>query len=343
MLLNQSHLSYIVMSPILSAVFALLNAVTIYIFCRHLRLSSLPLIALVNICMCDIFVCVISNTFYIVNLAHPVYAWSTGGASCKIFKFVTMLTNIAQIYFLCILNADRIRRLIFNALKQWKKRDGVLFVTIAWLTATIICVPRLILFDEKSISKMSAEENATIVVSFSCKPTGNKTMYTVITIAMFVVAYALPTMYILFSLIRSQVYMWSRRKQIHISSISNEVIKMNHKLAFMFNLTGALFLAIWTPFFVLTLVDLNDDLVKTEEIENVNFALRCSLLILGSAKPLIYIVYLDKFRNSFTSIIKNGVRRVSTLSIINTNKTKPTTKMADSSNSMNTIIFESSV
>jgi hypothetical protein len=255
-----------------------------------------------------------------------------------------MLTNIAQIYFLCILNADRIRRLVHNTSKQWKKREGVLFVSVAWIAATIICLPRLVLFDEKSISKFSPKENATIVVSFNCKPTGmNPTMYAVVTIATFVVAYALPATYILFSLIRSQVFMWSRRKQIHISTTSNAVIRMHHKLALTFNLTGALFLAIWTPFFVLSLVDLSHDLLNTEESRNVNFALRCTLLILGSAKPLIYIVCLDKFRNCFTFGLQNRSIEGSTWSSSHTDNTSLTKKKTNSIDCPNVIKTESTV
>ena len=40
------------------------------------------------------------------------------------------------------------------------------------------------------------------------------------------------------------------------------------------------------------------------ELQEVNFSLRCTLLILGSAKPVIYIISLKKFRMAirYTSI-----------------------------------------
>ncbi|KAL4234243.1 hypothetical protein ACF0H5_005893 [Mactra antiquata] len=74
---------------------------------------------------------------------------------------------------------------------------------------------------------------------------------------------------------------------------------MNSRLALTFNLTGAMFMAIWTPFFVLTLLDLKNGLLDNKNMVHENFSLRCTLLILGSAKPLIYLVCLDKFRNNF--------------------------------------------
>ncbi|WAR11521.1 hypothetical protein MAR_025701, partial [Mya arenaria] len=73
-----SHMVYLILSPIISTLLAFVNMITVYVFCRHFRLASLSLIIIVNICACDIFVCLFSNTFYVANLWHPTYAWTTG-------------------------------------------------------------------------------------------------------------------------------------------------------------------------------------------------------------------------------------------------------------------------
>ncbi|KAH3735143.1 hypothetical protein DPMN_041604 [Dreissena polymorpha] len=93
--------------------------------------------------------------------------------------------------------------------------------------------------------------------------------------------------------------MYLRRFRIHIPNTQNAATKMNSRLALTFNLTGALFMAIWTPFFVLSLLDIKSDLLDSKHHANMNFSLRCNLLILGGAKPFIYLVCLDKFRKSF--------------------------------------------
>lgn len=299
MLRNHSHLAYIVLSPVLSTSLAIINIVTIYIFCRKFRLSTLSLTVMVNICACDIFVCLISNTLYLANLLHPDNAWWMGSVTCKLFKFLTMVTNVAQIYFLCVLNADRVRRLMVHTSKQWKKRHGIVFVSVGWIVAIAICLPRIILFDIKAIKTGTPLRNGTESVSYACKPIGlDKKGYVVVTVSTFVFAYAMPACYILYTLARSQIYMWQRRRQIHMSTMSNIVTKMNNKLALTFNLTGALFMVIWTPFFILSLVELNNNLLDGNV--HIYFTLRCTLLILGSAKPIIYIICLDKFRHSFS-------------------------------------------
>lgn len=296
MLRNPHHLVYVVLSSIFSTAFGVINIITIYVFWHKFRLSTLTLIVMVNICMCDIFVCLISNTFYVANLSHPVYDWSTGAVGCKLFKFLTMLTCVAQIYFLCVLNADRLRRLVYSTKKQWNRRHGVIFVSFGWIAATVLCLPRLIHFNEAKIPKDT--ENNTDEVSFTCKPSNlDDKAFVISTLVTFIVAYAIPLCYILYTLVMSQIYMWRRRKQIHFSTMSNIVTKMNRRIALTFNLTGALFMLIWTPFFILSLLDVFS-ISKTNK--GINFSLRCTLLILGSAKPLIYMICLDKFRHSFS-------------------------------------------
>lgn len=326
MLTNPSHMAYIAISPILSVTFTLMNIVTIYVFWRKFHVATLSLIVIVNICACDIFVSLCSNTFYIVNLLHTVNSWSTGSISCKMFKFLTMLANVAQIYFLCILCADRRRRLMNYSSGQWHKRHGIVFVGIGWTAATVVCLPRLVLFDEGI--GVSSHQNAT-VVSYACAPIELYDMkYIIATVTTFIVAYALPACYILYTLIRSQVFMWQRRKSIHLATTSNTVTKLNNKLALTFNLTGALFMAIWTPFFVLSIVDLTSGLLNSKDHKNVNFSLRCTLLILGSSKPFIYLICLDKFRNSFrcgnSSSNESSVIRSSKSNAANTNEIRIT-------------------
>ena len=297
---NPAHLAYIVLSPILSTFFALINIMTIYVFYKKFRIATMSLLTIVNICACDIFVCLLSNTFYVANILHPHYAWTTGSTSCKMFKFFTMVTNVAQIYLLCFLNADRLRRLIDSTETQWRKKHGHICVSIAWVAAIALCVPRLLLFDVKEIKHFSPKFNDSIIDNYNCKPVGlSQSANTVNSIVTFVIAYAIPASFILYTLVHSQLFMWKRRKCIHLSTTKNAVLKMSSKLAITFNLTAALFMFVWTPFFVLSLVDLRFGPAQSSSYINTNFSLRCTLLILGSAKPLIYFACLDRFRNSF--------------------------------------------
>ena len=77
---------------------------------------------------------------------------------------------------------------------------------------------------------------------------------------------------------------------------------MNADLSLTFNLTAAMFLAVWSPFFILSMVDLISDMVARKDLRQVNFALRCTLLIIGSAKPAIYLICLKRFRDAWKCI-----------------------------------------
>ena len=81
-----------------------------------------------------------------------------------------------------------------------------------------------------------------------------------------------------------------------------------------FNLTGLLFLLVWSPFFILTILDLKYSIIGQAGLQEVNFSLRCTLLIVGSAKPVFYMICLKRFRTAFryTSIrrvLKEMVKR----------------------------------
>lgn len=84
--------------------------------------------------------------------------------------------------------------------------------------------------------------------------------------------------------------------------------RLNHALSLTFNLTAGLFLAIWSPFFILSVTDLVENMLKKKGLTGANFTLRCTLLILGSAKPIIYIICLEKFRRAFKCCYGPGKR-----------------------------------
>ena len=89
---------------------------------------------------------------------------------------------------------------------------------------------------------------------------------------------------------------------------------MNKVLSRTFNLTVILFLLVWAPFFTLSILDLKYNIMRQAGIEGVNFGLRCTLLILGSAKPVLYMICLKKFRmairnTSIRNVVKEMVKR----------------------------------
>ena len=89
---------------------------------------------------------------------------------------------------------------------------------------------------------------------------------------------------------------------------------MSKALSRTFNLMGILFLLVWSPFFILTILDMEFNIIGQAGLQEVNFSLRCTLLILGSAKPVLYMICLKRFRTAFryTSIrrlLKEMVKR----------------------------------
>lgn len=301
---NVSHMIYCIFSPILSTVFAVFNIITIVIFVRKFRLSSLLIVLMTNICVCDIIVCLVSNSFYVVNLAHPTYTWATGPLACKLFKTITIMLNLSQIFSLVIICLDRMRRYIQVFRKQWSKLDGIIFLTIIWFLSAAISAPRLVLFDEMIIKSIVPGTNSTPVVNYACKPVGVKSMwYAFMIITQFIIGFAIPCVCIMTSVVACQIYSWRYISLLRGSSSAHSATSMmNKQLATTFNLTGVVFLVIWAPFFSLALIDLYRDLSGNKDLVHMNFSLRCTLLVIGSGKPLIYLMSLTKFRTAVITL-----------------------------------------
>lgn len=240
MLNNAYHLAYILCAPVGGTLMIALNVLTIFIFVRVFRLQSFTLILMVNICLCDIFVCLFSNMFYVGNLVHPNHAWSTGDSACRIFRTVTMFTNVSQIYSLCAVNADRMRRVVYATSTQWKKIHSYWVLTVVWVVSAILTTPRLFLFEEKEVTRLVPDSNVTtlfdtnitakdakrVVVNVVCKPTDvNATWYIAATLVLFVAAYVLPSCHILYTSARVQLFMrtWKKNQLVNEFQLSTKV------------------------------------------------------------------------------------------------------------------------
>ncbi|XP_052809199.1 mesotocin receptor-like [Mya arenaria] len=304
-----AHIAFIALSPILSTAFVVLNSFTIAIFVKKFRLASLSLVVMVNICVCDIFVCLFSNNFYLLNLLNPAYSWNTGGLACKLFKTLTMMANLNQIFSLVFLCVDRMGRFISTSSRQFKKEHGFAFLVITWVASMILSAPRMFLFDEKIITKFIPETNTSVIVNYACKPIGIEAAgYIALTVVQFIAGYAIPMVVILYCLIRCEIFI--RRHMLMLSQLNLErassVAMLNQQISQTFNMTGLLFMVIWTPFFILSILDLHVNLLGRNDLKDINFTLRCTLLVLGSGKPLIYLVSLKKFRSAFCGYFRKG-------------------------------------
>ena len=223
MLSNVSHLAYIIMAPVIGVGMAYINIITVFIFKRVFRLQSFAIIILTNICLCDIFVSLVSNNFYVINLAHPRYDWWTGSISCKLFKAVTMTTNIAQIFSLCLLNADRIRRIKNCTGKQWKRVDGFHALVIIWLISAAICAPEMFLFSQK-LKIMFDPNNQTEIANIVCKPDDRTTtLFAVSTILLFVVGFCLPSIYLVYALASVHYHLWLHNRSMRAANAVSDV------------------------------------------------------------------------------------------------------------------------
>ena len=233
MLSNISHLVYIIVAPISSVGMAYVNILTVFIFKRVFRLQSFPLVILTNICLCDIFVSLLSNNFYVINLAHPRYNWWTGNIGCKLFKTATMTTNIAQIFSLCLLNADRIRRLKNYTGEQWKRVDGFRYLAIIWFISAVLCAPQMFLFSQQLKVKLDPHNNHTEIANVVCKPDDRtSTLFAASTIMVFVVGFCLPSIYLVYALGSVHYCLWLQNREGRatntVSTVSVHLIKWRH-------------------------------------------------------------------------------------------------------------------
>ena len=228
MLSNVSHLVYIITAPVIGIGMSYINIFTVFIFKRVFRLQSFPIVVLTNICLCDILVSLGSNNFYVVNLAHPRYNWWTGNIACKLFKTVTMTTNIAQIFSLCLLNADRIRRINNSTAKQWTRADGFRALFIIWLISTALCAPEMFLFSQKMKIKLDPNNNQTEIANIVCKPDDRTTtLFVVSTILLFVVGFCLPSIYIVYALASVHYHLRLHNQEMRVANAVSDV-SMNY-------------------------------------------------------------------------------------------------------------------
>lgn len=294
---NVSHLIYIIFSPIVSLIFVSLNIWSIHIFVKKFHLASLSLVILMNICFCDIAVSLVSNNFYVWNLVHPKYAWVSGATACKLFKTLTMMCNLSQIFSFVILCLDRMRRLTLPTNPQWRKVHGLGFVALIWALAVLMTGGRFVLYDEKVITKWDNSTNSTRIVNCVCKPIGiNTTGYAIMTIVQFILGYAVPLIMIIGTIITCEVKTRQSLKIIGETIGNSSALQMNRQLSRVFNMTAVWFMLIWTPFFIMSVLDLNLNLIGKKELTHLNFSFRCTLLVIGAGKPLIYILNLKRFR-----------------------------------------------
>ena len=305
--ISTSRLVYIILSPVFSTLMVLLNIPSMLIFVQKMRLASFSLIILTNICACDVFVSLFSNNFYIFNITSPPNVWRTGPFACKIFKTVTMLTNVSQILSLSVLCQDRVRRLTTLPLTQWKIKQGLVSLCGIWSFSILLTIPRVFLFQEKQILRFSHQMNSTCIEVHSCKPIDlNSPQYIICTSLLFVFGYACPSIHIISVLIRSKLVGYKHQQMMRSVTNGNmmsQVQNMSQQLSMTFNLLGLLYVVIWTPFFVMSLLDLQMPLLINRNFMDLNFTLRCTLLVLGSGKPLIYLVYLPKFRQELCRLL----------------------------------------
>lgn len=224
MLANNAHMVYIIFAPVGAVIMATLNVLTIYVFAKKFRLQSFSFLLIVNICICDIFVCIFSNFFYLINLLHEKFDWTTGNVSCKIFKTFTMATNVAQIFSLCFINADRLRRLLKINTHQWKRVHGFRALLAIWAFSLCLTTPRLLVFEQKVIQEKSSFWNETVIINIKCKPINVRhTGFMVSIITLFLFAYIIPTFYVLYTTLRAQLFMWHRRRQVHLANLKSSV------------------------------------------------------------------------------------------------------------------------
>jgi hypothetical protein len=362
MAIEIAHWVYIIASPLLSVFCIVINLTACYVFSKTCKLGSFSFLMILTICICDIAVCVYSNTLYVISLADISYVWTLGPVACKTFRSITMFFNAVQIFSLSILSIARYRRLVHSDKAPWTTASAVVALSLICVAALALTMPRLFIFDEVVVTttlngsmrsnetliwslrnndtlngsmrnndslNLSMRNNETMngsmrsnenwdeleLVGMNCKPVGlSYEAYAASTLAIFVLCYVLPGVVIIYTSISAQHFMLRKRHESTIAWPATSIGRYNQRVSMTFNLTTAMFLVIWTPFFLLAVLDLRTKLFYNSALRNMNFSLRCTLLLLGNAKPLIYYVCLDKFRRGVKMLIQK-LRCVSVSSV----------------------------
>lgn len=297
-----SYYIFVIMCPPLSVCALVFNAFAVYIFRWKFMLNSMSIILILNICFCDIFVSVFTNTLYVINISVYKFAWIMGNDMCKVYKFFVHVVNNVQIFSLTALNIDRYKRHTRTMVRQWDTKDAVKAIIAVWMMAGAVAVPDIYTYGEVTVA--IRPRNITKIVSIYCGNSVENHSFVITTVFTFIIVYIVPSIIIVFTLCGSLLFWMKQKRKIHTISFSTTVLKMQHQLALTFNLTAMFHFLVWTPFYILSILDLQYTIGGTATFRDINFSLRCTVLLLGTFKPIIYFIGLNKFRTEFISIFR---------------------------------------
>lgn len=300
MALPPSHLLFVVLAPVMSMFSISMNVVTCVIFWKKFKLDSLSFILIFNICICDLLVCAFANTIYMANILDSTYNWSLGDGVCKLFKFFMMLYNAGQIMSLTCITVDRYRRLVTAHKLQWTTRNAMYALIGIWVFSSLICMPNIAIYKEEIMTFTPNNSNQTIIRQKICKSTDTAKLPMII--VNFSFCYAIPLLIIIYCLQSVRRFM-QKVSTSQVSSLASRS-RMSRQITMAFGLTTALFLLVWSPFFLISVLNVKFKIVEVMQKKNINFSLRCILLIIGSFKPVIYYVSMDRFRQFVKRIFK---------------------------------------
>lgn len=294
-----SYIAYLIVAPLLSFTGTVLNLCTMYIFGVKIPLDAFSRIFIVNICVCDILSCIFSNSIYIVNTVVGDYSWNLGAFTCKMLRFFTMYNCVAQVWSLVAINIYRQRRIIDSNMPKTSRGRSALTLFAILFLACFLTVPRIFQFGEKYTYKNSSTE----VFNVMCKPVEfRKEYYIFMTSVLFVFGFVIPLLLIVYITCRVHLFLFLRKKVIHPHLLAKfNFIKK--KITVALNFTGIIFLLIWSPFFILSILDLQYNLANNYSLINMNITLRCTLLLLGSLKPIIYVVTIERFKEILIDMV----------------------------------------
>lgn len=301
--MNTANLVYLTIAPLISVIGVVLNSATIYIF-HTLSLDKMTLYLTCSICISDIASCVFANLVYIANICINQYAWMFGNEFCKMFRFFTMAVCVSQIWCLALLCIDRRRRLIDTSSVAKSKQTVILYLTCVWIFSIAITFPRIYQFGEKKITRKSHTNNSNNnVVEIICKPvhfsySENFFMST----HLFFIAFLIPAVIVTFVAISTIKFIHNRQKLV-FPIIREKFRKMTLQLTVSMIVSTAIFLLIWSPFFILGMLDNWLNLLYDKSLRDLNFTLRCTLLLFGSLKSVVYLVINEKMRSKMKEML----------------------------------------
>ncbi|KAL3859209.1 hypothetical protein ACJMK2_009438 [Sinanodonta woodiana] len=261
-----------------------------------------------NLTVCDILQAGVVLPMHFKNATERKEGFDAGEVECKLIMFLPLMTVMASISTMVAIAIDRCQTIVRN--RRLKVQRSLWIIAGIWLFSACVSSPQLYEYNIYDSSK----ENRTAMIK-ECGSHGIvKNFQTIYAACVFLIAYAIPLVLLLFGYTCIVLYIWKTsliiRKQqqlehaINPSGSSNPLSKKKIRVLKMLITIAVVFVLLWTPYFVIfALEEIRGEDDTASQGGWLHTVGETMTTLSTATNPIIYIVFRHDFRQSLAKVI----------------------------------------